>query len=186
MDRYTFDQEYVRRLTDGDPDVERHFTSYFNDLLLLKLRTRLRSPQLAEDARQETFLRVFTTLRQKNGLEHPERLGAFVNSVCNNVLFEFFRSSARSQPLPEDRNDPPDPAAGPESELVTKERKLQVKEVLATLPAKDRELLKSIFWEEKDNSEVCRQLGVDREYLRVLLHRAKARFRERFVKQKTA
>jgi len=45
---------------------------------------------------------------------------------------------------------------------------------------RDRDLLHAIFLEEKGKDEICRDFGVDREYLRVLLHRAKERFRSSF------
>jgi RNA polymerase sigma-70 factor (ECF subfamily) len=48
---------------------------------------------------------------------------------------------------------------------------------------RDRDLLRAIFLEEKDKNEICREFGVDREYLRVLLHRAKGRFRSTFDQQ---
>jgi RNA polymerase sigma-70 factor (ECF subfamily) len=185
LDRQVFDEEYVQRLTQGDPGVERDFTAYFGELLLIKLRGRLRSPQLIEDARQETFARVLAVLRRKGGLEHPERLGAFVNSVCNNILSEFFRANGRASPIPEDAPDPVDPGLSAESKLITEERKQRVRQTLAQLPEKDRKLLRSVFFEDRDKTEICSELNVDREYLRVLLHRAKSRFRASFVKEQT-
>ena len=41
--------------------------------------------------------------------------------------------------------------------------------------------LKAIFFEEKEKDEVCREFGVDRGYLRVLLHRAKQSFRDIYM-----
>jgi RNA polymerase sigma-70 factor, ECF subfamily len=35
-----------------------------------------------------------------------------------------------------------------------------------------------VFLEEGERSEICERLKVDGDYLRVLLHRAKERFRE--------
>jgi len=93
-------------------ETQRHFTAYFNDLLLMKLRARLRSPQAVDDLRQETFLRVLLTLRH-DALQHPERLGSFVNSVCNNVLLEHFRAGKRDAPI-EDAPEPADQSDGPE------------------------------------------------------------------------
>jgi len=61
--------------------------------------------------------------------------------------------------------------------MVTTQRKEMVERALEELPAKDRELIRQVFLEERDKDEVCRDFQVDREYLRVLLHRAKARFR---------
>src|SRR6267154_114644 len=98
LPRHDFSREYVERLIAEDPDVERHSAGYFTDLLTLKLRSRLRSKALVEDAIQETFTRVLTTLKS-GGLQSPERLGAFVNSVCNNVLFEAYRAGSRTTHL---------------------------------------------------------------------------------------
>src|SRR5258708_3859692 len=46
---HSFDQDYLQRLASGDAIIEHHFSSYFGDLLSLKLRVRIRSPQLIED-----------------------------------------------------------------------------------------------------------------------------------------
>lgn len=180
MFRFAFDADYVRRLTDGDAETEQHFHSYFGRLLLIKLRHRLRSPQEVLDARQETLMRVLVSLRQKRTLEHPERLGAFVNAVCNNVMLEMSRASRRTVPLSEtfESDGAPVAADDPETTLVTSERQARVREVLDRLPERDRRLLRQVFLNEEDKDEVCREFGVDRGYLRVLLHRAKARFRE--------
>jgi RNA polymerase sigma-70 factor, ECF subfamily len=183
VERQTFDREYIHRLTEGDPETERHFTGYFGDLLLIKLRARLRSPQMVEDARQEVFVRVLTTLRKKGGIEHPERFGAFVNSVCENVLFEFFRSGSRLQQMPENAIESADVAASAESEFITHELKMLVKQVLGQLSWRDREILRRLFLEERDKDEICREFHIDRDYLRVRVHRALARFRNALLKQ---
>jgi RNA polymerase sigma-70 factor (ECF subfamily) len=179
--RYEFDRGYIERLVAADPETERHFTRYFGDLLTLKLRRRLRSAALVEDAKQETFVRVLTALKQKGGIAVPETLGAFVNSVCNNVLFESYRSGSRFAPLDETHDEPDGRDAGAETQLMAAEERAQVLEALAHLPQKDKELLKWLFFEGRDKDDVCRTLNIDRNYLRVLLHRAKARFRARFT-----
>ena len=40
-----------------------------------------------------------------------------------------------------------------------------------------------MFFEGRDKDQICRDLEVDRDYLRVLLHRAKNHFRERLALQ---
>jgi RNA polymerase sigma-70 factor, ECF subfamily len=181
LERQTFDHEYVKRLIAGDTETEKHFTAYFGQLLNLKLRARLRSWQALEDVRQETFLRVFRTLRTGE-VQQPERLGAFVNSVCNNVLFESYRSSKRASQLPEEGFDITDESPGPDAEFLSAERQQYVRRVLAELPEKDRDLLRAVFLQEEDKDQICRQFDVDREYLRVLIHRAKARLRQALKK----
>jgi RNA polymerase sigma-70 factor (ECF subfamily) len=179
FERCNFDAEYLRRLMAADPETERHFTAYFGQLLSIKLRSRLRSAALIEDAKQETFVRVLTTLRKK-GLSTPESLGAFVNSVCNNVVFELYRSGARTTPLEDDYDEPEDrPAA--DAALMADEDRDRVRRALATLPERDKKLLTWLFLEERDKDEICHEMNIDRNYLRVLLHRAKIQFRERLV-----
>jgi RNA polymerase sigma-70 factor, ECF subfamily len=172
-----FSREYVQRLTEGDVETERHFVAYFSELLLIKLRRTLRSHQAIEDIRQETFLRVFSVLRHKGGIDHPERLGAFVHGVCSNVLAEYYRSLSRHAPTSQQTFEAAGPGPDPETGFVNEERIRSVREILETLPDKDRQILRLIFLEELEKDEVCRICSVDRDYLRVLLHRAKNRFR---------
>jgi RNA polymerase sigma-70 factor (ECF subfamily) len=182
----TFTSEYVKGLTKGDLETERHFVAYFAELLRIKLRKALCSPQAVDDIRQETFLRVLHVLRQKNGLANPEKLGAFVNGVCRNVLIEYYRSVSRHGPSPEPDVDVAGPGPDPEAKCVNEERKRGVREILEQLPARDRKILRLVFMEEKEKDEVCRMCDVDRGYLRVLLHRAKNRFREGAAKTNAA
>lgn len=180
----SFDADYIEALCAGDRRVQEHFVGYFTELIRLKVRSRLQSPQAQEDVVQETFTRVLTTLRKENGLRQPERLGAFVNTVCNHVLFEHYRSSSRQQSLDDDdQPELPSPSAGVEDVVAALQLKDKVGEILISLSARDRALLKAVFLEERDREEVCRELGVDGEYLRVLLFRAKQSFRNEYLKR---
>ncbi len=177
-----FDRPYLERLRAREPETERHFTTYFSELILIKLRGRIFSRQLIDDVRQETFLRVLRILRSADGIREPERLGPFVNSVCNNVLRELLRSERRHAPPSVEPPDAPDTvAADAESQLISEERKCVVRLVIEELPVRDREVLRALFVEERSRDEVCARLGVDRTYLRVLLHRAKESFRARLA-----
>jgi RNA polymerase sigma-70 factor (ECF subfamily) len=178
-----FDASYVSNLCAGDPQAQAHFVGYFSELLLIKLRGRLQSPQAIEDVKQETFVRVFSVLR-KDGLRQPERLGAFVNMVCNHVLSEHFRSSGGNESLDvEGRPELPDKAASALDLAVAKQLKEKVGTILQSLAPRDRTLLKAVFLDERERDEVCQEFGVDRDYLRVLLHRAKQEFKVEFVKR---
>lgn len=180
LQRYSFDAEYVERLTAGDRETEEHFARYFGLLLRIKLRRRLRSQTAVEDAQQETLVRVMSTLRRKGGLATPESLGSFVNSVCNNVLFELYRSGARTDPLDPETPELRDESAAVEDTLVSAGERARVRRTVAQLPAKDRQLLTWLFFEERNKDDVCRELNIDRNYLRLLVHRAKARFKAGF------
>jgi RNA polymerase sigma-70 factor (ECF subfamily) len=182
LTRFEFDGPYVDRLIAGDAETERHFTAYFGDLIALKLRSRLRSPALVDDVRQETFLRVIRTLREK-GIDSAPSLGAFVNSVCNNVLFETYRAQTRARLSAADPLETIEaPAESVEGRLVDEAEDARVRRAMAELPDRDRQLLRWLFFEEQPKDEICRRLGIDRSYLRVMLHRVKGRFREVFAR----
>jgi RNA polymerase sigma-70 factor, ECF subfamily len=181
---HAFDARYVENLCGGERQTQEHFVAYFTELLHVKLRSRLQSSHAIEDVCQETFARVFAVLRRDGGLRQPESLGAFVNTVCNHVLFEQYRSSARSESL--DEEGAPEPAATGADALdivAARQIKQKVREILLRLPERDRSLLKAVFLDERDRDEVCQQFGVEREYLRVLLHRAKKEFKVEYVKR---
>jgi RNA polymerase sigma-70 factor, ECF subfamily len=185
---HAFNQQYLNQLRSGDFRTQEHFVSYFSELIRLKLGKRLHSRPEVEDARQETFARVFTALRREDGIREPERLGAFVNSVCNNVLLEYYRSSSQETASEDEEAEAniPDPAMSVVEVIANREMQRNVREILDELSEKDRRVIKDVFLEERDKDDVCRDYGVDREYLRVLLHRAKKAFKSIYLKRMAA
>lgn len=184
MELFPFDAEYVRRLRAGEAAVEEHFVDYFGRLLTIKLRARSVPPATACDVTQETFLRVLRTLRSAAGISNPEGLGAFVNTTCNNVLFEQYRNGSRYQELDETYAGRPSNDPDILDVLVRNENRAAVRGVLDALPPKDGAILRAIFLDEQPKDEVCAEFGVTRDYLRVLLHRAKEQFRRRFLERR--
>lgn len=188
MEFFAFDDVYLERLCSGDFRTEQHFVSYFTQLIQLKLRSRVPSSEVVEELRQEVFVRVFAVLRSKEGIRDASRLGAFVNSVSNNVLLEHYRSSSRTTSLQEDEEEIeiPDQKVDALSTVISGQMAGRVREVLDGLSERDRRILKAVFFEELDKDEVCRDFQVDRGYLRVLLHRAKQTFKSQFIKREDA
>ena len=162
MDFFPFDDDYVRRLREGDRWTEEHFRSYFEQLLLIKLRKRLPSLEAIHDVRQEVFVRVFKTLRAPDGgIRDGRKLGAYVNTVCNNVVLEQYRQTNRTEPLADSHIDLPT-SEDVEKALVTGEERERVRRVVDELPPRDRDILKALFFDERSNDDVCAEFGVDR------------------------
>lgn len=180
MELFVFDDDYVRRLREGDRETAAHFHAYFRDLLLLKLRRRLRSLDAIDEVRQEVFVRC---LQHLDSLEDARKLGAFVNAICNRVLMEYYRAEGRTDALDEQAEiaDSTDLNVTYDSARSS----ARVRRVLETLPERDADILRAVFLEEADKDEVCRRFGIDRGYLRVLLHRAKEKFRAHYLRRKS-
>ena len=187
MEFYAFDDVYLGRLRSGDFRTEQHFVSYFTRLIQLKLRSRVQSQEVVEELKQEVFVRVFVVLRGPEGIRQASRLGAFVNSVCNNVLLEHYRSSSRTTSLQQDDEEQEVEIADTRVDILgtvmSGQIATRVRSVLEGLGERDRRILKAVFLDEQDKDEVCRDFQVDRNYLRVLLHRATQTFKSQFVKE---
>jgi RNA polymerase sigma-70 factor, ECF subfamily len=172
-----FDEKFLQALAARNEDAENYLISHFSRLVQMALRSRLRSPELIQDAYQETFLRVLTYFRSGKTLENPASLPGFIHTVCRNIAMELLRGHTRHQQVPDDLAEPVDRELNPESRMVTEELKRVVERLLRELPEKDRELLRRVFLEEEDKNSVCAEFKVDRGYLRVLLYRARLRFK---------
>jgi RNA polymerase sigma-70 factor, ECF subfamily len=182
VDFYFFDEEYLRRLGARDPATEAHFVAYFSERLRITLRARGVDSHTIEDVRQETFCRVWVAV-QSGSVNNPRGFGSYVHSVCKNVLSESRRIDYRNQHDPLESMDVADEQLGQEEKMQRREHGRLVRAVLSELPERDRHLLQARFFEERDNQDVCNDFGVDRDYFRVLLHRAINRFGELYKKR---
>jgi len=184
VELYPFDEDYLRRLQQGDAATQDHFVHYFMDILRIKLRSRTLTADAMRDVQQETLLRVLLAVRM-NEVRQPERLGAFVNSTCNNVLREHYRTNAKNQCTDLEGVDVADATADLERNMIADERDKAVRVVLNRLPAKDAAVLRAML-QERDKEEICRELGVERGYLRVLTHRAIRNFKDHYEARKAS
>ncbi|GAC1630059.1 MAG: hypothetical protein NVS9B14_00170 [Candidatus Acidiferrum sp.] len=178
MELYLFDSDYVQRLRDGDAETESHFVGYFRQLLRIKLRARYLDADVIDDIQQETFIRVFRALRTDGGIRQPERIGSYVNSVCNFVLQEHYRDRGKHQLSEDDDTEIPDKILNLEKLTIANEVNDQVRDAVRSLAPKERDLIRKVFFQELEKDEVCAELGVSRDYLRVLMHRAMEHLRD--------
>ena len=179
MQFIAFDASYLEKLIAADAGTEEHFVSYFSELIQLKLRSRLNSREAIEDVRQETFVRVLSQLRGGKGLRQADRLGAYVNSVCNHVLLEHYRSRHKTESTIEEESETAFVSREPDalSQVEAREKARVVQQIRRGLAPRDRSLLRSVLLDESDKNEVCAEYGISRAYLRVLVHRAKQSFK---------
>jgi RNA polymerase sigma-70 factor, ECF subfamily len=177
---HSFDEEYCGRLRAGDFRTREHFHKYFSAVMKTTLRTRLKSREAIEDVQQETFVRVLEALRDEK-IREPQKLGSFVLSICRNVLREHYRDNERGDRFVSiDKDDAPElPAASLDLVKIISDQqsKEKLQKVLEQLPERDRRVLHAIVFEERDKDEVCREFGINRDNLRLILHRAKERLK---------
>jgi RNA polymerase sigma-70 factor (ECF subfamily) len=179
---FEFDDEYVRRLKAKDRETEEHFVWYFRNLLLAVLRRRVRSADAADDICQDVFFRV---LRDLPKLREGAKLPAFVLGYCRNCLNEYYRGESRTVQLEEPHGELAALLPNLDDELDNSKRCQRVRRVIEALhitDPRDADILRAILRDD-DKDEICRRFDVDRNYLRVLLHRAKQRFRDAYLRR---
>jgi RNA polymerase sigma-70 factor, ECF subfamily len=132
-----------------------------------------------DDLVQETLTR-FVIAARKETLRNPDAVGSFLNGICRNVILEYWRRSSREAPMPEVIPEPP--AKGiPEAGL------LELRDAIATgmaqLNTRDREILTAFYLQEKTKEEILEMTGLSDDNFRVVLCRAKERFRTIYNQQ---
>jgi RNA polymerase sigma-70 factor (ECF subfamily) len=149
------------------------------DNFRLKLRCKVRyhvggaCPDV-EDLVQETLVR-FLRFAKDERIRNPANIGAFLNGVCNNVILEYRRRLWRDDPgVKEVREE--GCAATPAVELM--EVREAIEAGLAQLPDRDHAILRALYLEDRSRDEICHALGITDTQFRVVLFRAKDRFRK--------
>jgi len=184
MELFTFDDEYVRRLREGDRLTEEHFSNYFTQHLRITLSGRLPSHSI-DDVTQEVLFRFYAKLRSpEGGIRDGRKLGSYVTSICKYRLFEIYRDGKSTEPLTDEHANRFTSSEDTVKRLVDTEEREHVRNSVAKLPKKDRDILRAIFFDERAPADVRREFGVEPGYLRVLIHRAKKKFREGWPEKK--
>ena len=132
-----------------------------------------------DDIVQEALTR-FLAASQKEKVRNPEAAGAFLNGICRNVISEYRRKSRRDEPMPEVVPEPPGKAL-PKADLF--ELRDAIARGMEQLPDRDRRILRAFYLEEATKEEILKQTGMSDQNFRVILCRAKERFRHIYVEQ---
>jgi len=130
-----------------------------------------------DDIVQETLTRFLVATREEK-IQNPAAVGAFVNGICRNVISEYRRRNMRDEPMPEVVPEPPGKAI-PEADLF--ELRQAIAQGLEQLSERDRRVLRGFYLEEKSKEEILKQTGMTDENFRVVLCRAKEKFRAIYV-----
>jgi RNA polymerase sigma-70 factor (ECF subfamily) len=183
---FPFDAEYLRRLRAREPAIEEHFADYFSIRLMMTLRKRGVPRSACDDIIQETFLRVLNAVHSPDGIHRAESFGAYVFGVTRNAISEYIRITKRVMPLSDIDAELLECDFDIEDELVGRENAVRARQVLEDLAKEDPKaarLLRASFMDEREKDEICAELGVTRDYLRVLLLRARRKFLRRYLEK---
>lgn len=147
----------------------------------------LLNPHDAEDAVQETFLKLY----RNGGWRHAENEQAFLARVAWRVAVDLRRrtasqSAAFTPPFtphaaPPLDYDPPSPQPGPEAILLAADRHTVIHSAIDSLPEELRMPLVLSSFDELNSREIGRILGVPEGTVRTRLQRARQMLRRKLA-----
>ena len=148
------------------------------DTLQRKLRFKVRHhvgftcPDV-DDIVQETLTRFLRT--REGAVGDPARIGAFLNGICQNVIQEYRRRWHRDMPVS-------DTAPELQDNRLAHSEVLELQDAIASgmqqLSSRDRHVLKCLYLDEWTKDEILAGTGLTEENFRVVLFRAKEKFRQ--------
>lgn len=141
----------------------------------------LRNQQDADEALQETMIRVFQGLHRFNG---RYALSPWVARIAKNVSLDTIRRQGR-RPLEEDEGtDAPELKDDGDSPEAAYERLVErdlVLSVLEEMPVPHRDALVLRELEGRSHREIAHEMDISTSQAKALIHRAKASFRRRWL-----
>lgn len=162
--------------------------SFRNDVLPLKnklYRLALRitlTPEDAEDVVQETMMKVWSRRQQWEQIESME---AFCLTICRNLSLDKMRKmTGNEQSLEDNEVDAPDysHSANPEEQAIQQDRLRLVRQIIDSLPEKQRSVMQLRDFEGKSYKEIATIMNISEEQVKVNIFRARQTVKQRFVK----
>jgi RNA polymerase sigma-70 factor (ECF subfamily) len=136
--------------------------------------TLLRDRAAAEDVTAQTFERAYR--RQSTFDERRGTQRAWLFGIARNAALDELRRRRRTAALLADPEDPD--TAGPEDGEEAAVRRATVRAALASLDARERELIALKFHAGLSNGEIAKVLGISDANAGTRLHRAVTRLRK--------
>ena len=131
----------------------------------------LGNPAEAEEAAQETFVRIY----QRLGTYDPQqKLASWVLAIASHYCIDRLRRRKVSLSLEEAPDqEASEPTETPEPALLAQEREGEIQALLAGLPEGYRLVLVLRYWQDLSYEEMARVLGTSESAVKARLHRAR-------------
>lgn len=142
---------------------------------------RLSDPAAAEEAAQETMVRLLEAIERLD--DAPPDLGAYARGIAAHVIADHHRSGPRQisleSPQARERLRSPE-GKDPLIALITDEQRRRLRDALSRLDDPDRELLRLCFFEGQTPREIAARNGEPAARIRKRKSRALERLRRVF------
>ncbi|MBA2428005.1 MAG: sigma-70 family RNA polymerase sigma factor, partial [Actinobacteria bacterium] len=172
------DKDLTLSFQRGDSEAYRHIYDHYASTVRGVCWRMLRDKDDAQEATQETFLRVYQALGRFNG---RYQLGPWITRIATNVCLDQLRGrNCRPQAatsIDDMATELPGDQLTPEEAYLSKLESSRVREVLDTMPSTHRAAIILREFEGLSYREIALALGASETQVKALIHRARKRFK---------
>jgi RNA polymerase sigma-70 factor (ECF subfamily) len=164
----------------GNRTVYAQIYAHYRPRVEVLCRRMLLNHHEAEEAAQETFLRVYQALGRFNG---RYQLGAWIARIATNVCLDNLRARTRhpveqaTLEVVDAHTHATEAVDGPETTLIRRSEGRRVRKVLSSLPPLHRAAIVLRDFEGLSYDEIAGVLGITDSQVKALLHRARKGFK---------
>lgn len=179
METSFIEAECIQQVLDGNEDAFTDIVEHFQSPVYNLCYRMLGTPQEAEDAAQESFIRAYRYIHR---YDRSRPFATWLLSIAAHYCIDQQRKRHLfSVDLDEIiefgiTDDSPDP----EHMVTNEEQKELIQEKLAALPTKDRMILILRYWYEFSEDEISDALDITKSAVKSRLHRARQHMAEQW------
>ncbi len=169
--------DFIQRLLAEESEATKGFFGHYSVLVKAKALAGGLSWEDAEEISQETLIRVLQAIKANQGLDDPQKLGAFVHATARNVIAHYRRQGRKhfgpsGKPAAQPDVEAHSEDYSPERQLWNGEFRQQCDRILSLLRPRYREFLSDCYVQGLDRKALCLKWKISAVNSRVLHHRA--------------
>lgn len=170
-------ENWLDRLRAGDHEALEALLAEYGPMMAYIVRGILADPHEAEDC----LAQVQAKLWEKAPLYDGEKAGlaTWITAVCRNTAYDRLRAlERRGRRTGELSEDAPDPAPGPEEEVLRQERAQALRRALNGLSGSDRRLFYRKYYYLQSTARMAAELGTTERAVEGRLYRIRKKLRK--------
>lgn len=187
MSKYESDAQLVKRVLKGDQQAFARLLERYKDAIYNLCYRMLGSPQEAEDASQETFLRLYASL---GNYDSKRKFSTWALRIATNYCIDRLRrrhqGSVSLDTMPQDQEENSEPLIAtlvsgellPEEQLLRGEQSDEIERALQKLSPLYRTVLVLRYVEELSLDEIAEVLDIPVATVKTRLHRGREALRK--------
>jgi RNA polymerase sigma-70 factor (ECF subfamily) len=155
--RSLYDTALLRRIAEGDKEAMRSLFLHYRLYVYRFLLRLLNNAPLADDLTSEVFLDVW---RQSGRFEGRSTVATWMLAIARNKALATLRRQRHDSLDDAELETIEDTADDPETAVQKVDRSRLLRQILADLPVKHREIIDLVYYHEKSLPEVATILGI--------------------------